>query len=511
MYRTQCFARIWVILILVGLAVFSGEARGQIPGITGSQKESPGAKSESPAEEKPQAAPTRENPSATVATSSGPIAVREDVSDSAIQQTLETLLSKYPRVRQAKVTVDDGVVTLEGQVQDKDVHDDVTEFVRRVQGVRLVLNRMKPDAEVLTAPEFAMRVLEGFSDYVARTWLVFLIAVSVVAVSAMLAKFFGRYSEFLLAPFFENVLLRSVVGSLLSSLLLVGGLILALSILNLTRAVLSILGLASVFGLAVGFAFKDITENFIASVLLGVRRPFRIGDYISVAGQSGVVRSLNTRATVLVTLEGKQVRIPNGIIFKEILVNSSASSSARFSFDILIPYEVSADEAITAVMGALRAQEGIVSDPPPRTLVAALEPGGVLLRAFYWAPTQGIDGEKLASDVKLKVKVALLHSGITPPPTNIVSLSIVGRLPVEVARVSTQELPEEPARPTVIVTQEQAEANLHRDSRAAASATIDTGSATPLQHAQTSGDTQVSDEGENLLKEHSHNGDQESP
>ena len=65
--------------------------------------------------------------------------------------------------------------------------------------------------------------------------------------------------------------------------------LLALSVLNLTKAVLSILGVASIVGLAIGFAFRDIAENFIASVLLGMRRPFRLGDYITVAGHAGVV------------------------------------------------------------------------------------------------------------------------------------------------------------------------------------------------------------------------------
>src|SRR5205807_4991393 len=128
---------------------------------------------------------------------------------------------------------------------------------------------------------------------------------------------------------------------LLSSLLILGGLMFGLSILHLTHAVLSVLGVAGVVGLAVGFAFKDITENFIASVLLGVRRPFQVGDYVEVAGQAGVVRSLNTRATVLVTLEGRHVRIPNSTVFKEITVNSTASPSVRQSFDVVIPYAAS--------------------------------------------------------------------------------------------------------------------------------------------------------------------------
>ena len=84
-------------------------------------------------------------------------------------------------------------------------------------------------------------------------------------------------------------------------------------------------------------------------MLLGLRRPFQIGDYVTVSGQSGVVKSLNTRATVLVTFEGNHVRIPNSVIFKEIMVNATASPSFRNSFDVVIPYEASTAAAIDAI------------------------------------------------------------------------------------------------------------------------------------------------------------------
>ena len=201
------------------------------------------------------------------------------------------------------------------------------------------------------------------------------LALAIVVISMLLARLFATRSETILAPFLRNVLLRSVAGSVISSLVVIGGLMLALGALRLTQVVLSILGVASIVGLAVGFAFRDITENFIASVLLGVRRPFQIGDYITVAGQTGVVKSLNTRATVLVTLEGNHVRIPNATVFKEIMINSTASPSSRNSFDVVIPNDASIVDAIEAINRSLRELKGIHQDPPPRALVEALEPG----------------------------------------------------------------------------------------------------------------------------------------
>ena len=103
------------------------------------------------------------------------------------------------------------------------------------KGVRLVLNQMNTDEEVMTASEFAGQELGNFRDYLARKWLLILMALAIVAVSWLLAQFFAARSETLLAPFVHNVLLRSVVGSIISALLVIGGLMLALGALRLTQ------------------------------------------------------------------------------------------------------------------------------------------------------------------------------------------------------------------------------------------------------------------------------------
>jgi small-conductance mechanosensitive channel len=417
----------------------------------------------------------------TVAAATGPITIKERVTDSTIEAFLAKFLPKYPGVRTMTVVVNDGVVALQGRVDDDDTHDEITDVVRRVEGVRLVLNQLKTDEEMMTAPEFATGELNKIRDYFARKWLLVLVALGLAAISAVLARLFAAHSETLLAPFVHNVLLRAVVGSLISSMLVIGGLLLALSALKLTQAVLSILGLAGVVGLAVGFAFRDITENFIASVLLGVRRPFQIGDYVTVAGQSGVVKSLNTRATVLATLEGNHVRIPNSVIFKEILVNATASPTMRNSFDVVIPPEASTAAALAAIAGALRAQDGILAEPAPRAVVEALEPGGVRLRAYFWSPTHGVDLIQLLSDAKLKARVALQQAGVFPPPVTVVPKD---------------------AGPVVQTENGGVVNHLKRDAHAAATSSpvTGTGRESAIDHVLQEPETRVSEEGANLLQ-----------
>ena len=477
-----------VVTILAGMGV--KPAWGQVPGLPVAPAKAQGSSTAkgASAEAKP-----------AVATPAGPITVHRQVSDSEIARFLSRFLPKYPGVRILKIAVDDGVVTLEGRVDDDDTQDEITDVVKRVEGVRLVLNQTNTDEEVMTGMEFAQQELGNFVGYFERKWILLLIALAIVAVSWFLAQMSRAHAETLLAPLVHNVLLRSVVGSVISGLLVIGGLVLALAALRLTQMVMSILGVSGLIVIAVGFAFRDITENFIASVLLGLRRPFQIGDYVTIAGQSGVVKSLNTRATVLVTLEGKHVRIPNSTIFKEIMVNATASPSFRTTFDVVIPNEASTAAAIEAINRALRATKGILNDPPPRTLVEALESGGVRLRADFWTPTHNIDWFQLLSDAKLQTKVvapAGRHHRHARRPA--------GRCRGQARRPGAGNSNGAPAPSPAAATaaEQQAAANLARDVRAARNAptAVVANGETPVARALQEPETRVSNEGENLLK-----------
>lgn len=485
------------ILLVIGLLIASSAgAPGQIPGLPDKGK----ADAKGASDGTTTSAPTQDNPEATVATSTGPIAVDETAPpDSKVRGKLVGLLPQYPGVHDVEVKVEEGVVTLDGRVEDADVRQKVTDVARKVRGVGFVVNRMKTDAQVMTARDLAANILRQYWTLIRRDWLVVLLAIALVVLSILLARVFSRYSETILAPLVPNVLLRSVLGSILSTLIVLGGVLLGLQVLDLTQAVLSILGLAGVVGLAVGFAFRDIAENFIASVLLGVRRPFRVGDYVEVAGRAGVVKTLNTRATVLVTLEGKHVRIPNATIFKEILVNSTASPSSRADFEMVIPYEASTASAVDAVTGALKSQEGILDSPPARVLVKGLEPGGVRLWATFWQPSQGVDGFQIKSDVLLKAKVALQKAGIAPTPA-ATAVSVAGRVPVELSRAGDREGKAPAPRAGASLTAEQVRDNLRHDTRAADNAAAPSGGEpTPMEHVLQEAEKAVSDEGHNLL------------
>jgi small-conductance mechanosensitive channel len=136
----------------------------------------------------------------------------------------------------------------------------------------------------------------------------------------------------LLQPRLAVALLREVIARSVGVLVFILGLYLVLRIAGLTRLALTMLGGTGLLGLVIGIAFRDITENVLASILLSVQRPFRVGDLVDIAGVIGYVQQLNVRTTVLMALSGHHVQIPNATVYKSIIRNYTSNPNRREDF-----------------------------------------------------------------------------------------------------------------------------------------------------------------------------------
>ena len=114
----------------------------------------------------------------------------------------------------------------------------------------------------------------------------------------------------------------------------------------------------------------------------GVR--FQASDIIEVAGHRGLVDSMNTRSTTIMTVEGNHVQIPNATIFKSTIVNLTSNPKLRGSFTIGIGYEFSIADAQRIATETVSAQPEVLSDPPPQVLVDNLSSSSVNLCVYFW-------------------------------------------------------------------------------------------------------------------------------
>ena len=133
-----------------------------------------------------------------------------------------------------------------------------------------------------------------------------------------------------------------------------------------------------------GFAFKDIAENYIAGVLLSLRQPFSPGDSVRIDSFEGKVIALNSRATFLMTAEGHHLQLPNSVVFKSVLLNYSRNSQRRFDFQINVGSRTSLHQALDLGIATLAATAGVLTKPAPNALILNLTNDGATLQFTGW-------------------------------------------------------------------------------------------------------------------------------
>lgn len=172
------------------------------------------------------------------------------------------------------------------------------------------------------------------------------------------------------------------------------------------------LGVSSV---AIGFAFKDILQNWLAGLLILIRQPFEIGDQIVVGDYEGTVEHIETRATLIKTYDSQRAVIPNSQIYTSAVLVKTAHEKRRSQYDIGIGYADNIDIACETILGAIRSVDQIELDPAPQALPWDLAASWVTIRARWWTDTKRADIVKARADVIKAIKEALDEQAIDMP------------------------------------------------------------------------------------------------
>ncbi|MGP1347242.1 MAG: mechanosensitive ion channel family protein [Phycisphaerales bacterium] len=261
-----------------------------------------------------------------------------------------------------------------------------------------------------TEPPDVRETVEGAAGRVGQRverWARFLpllpIAAAMLAGTILLAWLIGRWHW----PFdrlTKNPFLSDIARKLAQGGVMLAGLLLTLELLNATAMVGGVLGAAGVAGIAIGFAFRDLIENYVASILLSLRQPFRPRDHVIIDGHEGLVTTMNSRTTVLTTFDGNVVRIPNATVFKSPLINYSTDPRRRFSFEVGVGYDVDLALAISVGAQTLQSTEGVMDQPAPFAIVTRLGESSITIQLFAWVHQQTHDFGKVRSLAMQRVK-----------------------------------------------------------------------------------------------------------
>lgn len=210
----------------------------------------------------------------------------------------------------------------------------------------------------------------------------------------------------------------TVLGRLAQWTLLLVGLMLAVSIVSPSVGPAEFVGALGVTSVAIGFAFKDILQNFLAGILILLREPFKIGDAIQFGDYSGTVSAIETRSTYLRTWDGRDVIIPNGQIFTSPVEVITAHPQRRNSCTVGIGYADDIRAAQRLVLETIKSVEGVLEQPEPFVQTVELGASSVNLQAFWW--TRNEDYGSAGSEVITRIKERLDEAGIDMPyPTQV--------------------------------------------------------------------------------------------
>jgi len=336
--------------------------------------------------------------------------------DSQIDRRITRILTATGWYRQLEVEVTDGVVFLDGDTDRTEQRGWARDLAAKTQDVVAVVNRItvSPVMDWSFGPALA-QVAELTRVAIAALPLV-AIALVIFPVAGYAATIVARLTDWLLRERVASAFLRQVVARTVAVPVFLVGIYVVLQIAGLTQLAVSILGGAGVLGIIVGFAFRDIAENFLASLLLSIRQPFRRGDYIKIGDHEGIVQSMNTRSTLLLSNEGNHVQIPNATIFKGTIVNYSTAPARREVLDVGIGYDDSIAHAQQVILDVLEAHPAVLADPEePLVLVDSLGASTVNLRAYFWFDGHAYSVFRVRSALLRLIKQALTENGISMP------------------------------------------------------------------------------------------------
>lgn len=279
------------------------------------------------------------------------------------------------------------------------------------------------------------------------------VAIVVVVIFWFLAKLISA-SE-LLFRWIDNRFSRDLFRQFIRGLIVGIGVLIALELLNATSLVGATLGAAGVAGIAVAFAFKDLAENYIAGVLLSTRQPFAPNDLVVINSDEGKVVRLTSRATILMTLEGNHLRIPNSVVYKGIITNYSRNPLRRFDVTIGVGVNedlVHAQQLGLSILGDMRS---VLEDPAPWCIIEELGDSNVSVRFYGWVDQKASDFSRTKSEATRLLKTAFDDAGVEmPEPTYRVALS-TDSAGAQLVEASAQSHAQKPRRDRALNATEQ--------------------------------------------------------
>ncbi|WP_224826314.1 mechanosensitive ion channel family protein [Cognatishimia sp. MH4019] len=374
----------------------------------------------------------------------GTIAVEDSAAqDAAIATRIRSILGELQGFEDVTVSVSNGIVTLRGTTLDAFTANRLNDLAGRVEGVVAIENNVIETTDVVerlnpAVERFQARLTQliAFIPLALVALLAFLV---VVVVGILITRMRQPWDR--LAP---NKFIANIYRQLVRLAFMIGGLVVALDILNATALLSTILGAAGIVGLAIGFAVRDTVENFIASIMLSIRQPFRPNDTVEIEGDIGKVIRLTSRATILLSFDGNHIHIPNATVFKSRIVNYTRNDERRFLFDLGIAPDADLAQARDIAQETIEALPFVLDKPAPDCWIEAIGDSTITLRVTGWIAQHETSLVAARGEAIRLVMAALTADGIEMPEPTYRLITDMGETAQDTPRIKKS-----PAKPVI--------------------------------------------------------------
>lgn len=334
--------------------------------------------------------------------------------DTAIQSRIERIYSQIDSLESVTVEVQDGVVTLGGQTANEAQAQRAVQLADRVQGVVTLEDNIARtlDIEDNLAPVVneLKQSVRKFQRALPLLGVVLALFVFIAWLGHRLARWTSLWNRIAPNPFLGDLMAQAV-----RIVAIVIGLIIALDLMGASALIGTILGGAGVIGLAIGFAVRDTLENYISSIMLSLRQPFRAGDHVVINTHEGIVVRLTSRATILMTTDGNQLRIPNSNVFKAVILNYTRNPERRFTFELGVDANDDPLAAISTGVAAIEKLDFVLTEPHPSARIESVGDSNIVIWFAAWVDQQQTDFGRGRSLAIRAAKNALEAGGFTLP------------------------------------------------------------------------------------------------
>ncbi|KAA5539084.1 mechanosensitive ion channel [Roseiconus nitratireducens] len=348
---------------------------------------------------------------------SNPVAVDNVADDQKISRRLSDIFASANWFKQLEVKSDSGIVTLSGLADTEEHREWAGNVARKTQDVVAVVNRLQVDTTVdfSSSADVVRTSLDRlWRDFLVRLPLLVAGLVVIVA-TALFSKAVGWMVVRLLDRRKIRVGLKDLCHQLLSIAIWVAGLLIATVVIfpGMTPSkALTVLGLGSV---AIGFAFKDIFENFFAGILILWRYPFDRGDFITAGEITGRVEEITVRNTMIRRLDGELTVVPNANLFKNDVDVLTNQPQRRVRIICGVAYGEDVDQSRAVILEAVQSCDHVVGKRTVEVFAQEFASSSINFEVAWWTGAKPVDIRRSRDEVVAAIKRALDQAGIEIP------------------------------------------------------------------------------------------------